>query len=84
MSMIERVARALCRLDGHPENATMDGKPLWRDYEREARAAIGAMRSAAPVVRDRAGNVIHELRGAPEDIWAMLIDGALGEEEPQQ
>ena len=74
--MVERVARALCRLDGHPENATMDGKPLWQDYEPEARAAIEAMRSAEFQVRDETG-VIHELRGNPMDTWRFLFDAAL-------
>jgi len=41
---LERAARALCSLDGHPENATMDGKPLWQDYLPEARAVIAAIR----------------------------------------
>lgn len=39
---IEAAARALCRLDGNPENATMDGRPLWQDYLAEARAALDA------------------------------------------
>jgi hypothetical protein len=54
MEMVEKVARALCRLDGHPENATMDGKPLWRDYEPEARAAIAAMREPTPEMLEAA------------------------------
>ena len=41
---LERAARALCSLDGHPENATMEGKPLWQDYLPEARAVIEAIR----------------------------------------
>jgi hypothetical protein len=43
------------------------------------RAAIEAMREVAPVVRDADGHVIHELRGAPEDIWHLLIDAALNQ-----
>lgn len=44
ISPLERAARALCRLDGHPENATMDGKPLWQDYLPEVRAVLEAIR----------------------------------------
>ena len=43
-SPLERAARALCSLDGHPENARMDGKPLWMDYLPEARAVLEAVR----------------------------------------
>lgn len=39
---IEAAARALCRFDGHPENAKLDGKPLWQSYIPEAAAAINA------------------------------------------
>lgn len=39
---IEAAARALCRLDGNPENAKMDGKPMWQSYIPEAKAAIEA------------------------------------------
>lgn len=41
---LERAARALCKLDGHPEDATMDGKPLWMDYLPETRAVLSAVR----------------------------------------
>src|SRR3546814_12497333 len=40
---LERVARALCELDANPPDATMGGKPLWRDYLPEASAAIMAL-----------------------------------------
>ena len=39
---VEAAARALCRLDGNPENAKMSGKPLWQSYIPEAKAAIEA------------------------------------------
>jgi hypothetical protein len=26
---IEAAARALCRLDGHPENIRFEGNPMW-------------------------------------------------------
>lgn len=39
----ERIARALCRLDGHPENITMDGEPMWRSYDDEAIEVLAAV-----------------------------------------
>ena len=43
-SALERGARALCKLDGHPEDAKMDGKPLWQDYLPDVRAVLAAIR----------------------------------------
>lgn len=40
MSPVERAARSLCSLDGHPENITMGGKPMWQDYLFEVRAVL--------------------------------------------
>lgn len=39
---IEAAARALCRLDGHPENIRFEGKSMWESYIPEAEAAIRA------------------------------------------
>jgi hypothetical protein len=91
MEMIERVARAISGQDEAgwldlPENdrERLYGGGKWhdagrtrQDYRDEARAAIEAMEYCAPVVRDESGGVIHELRGAPSDIWAMLFAAAL-------
>jgi hypothetical protein len=84
-TMLERVARALCRLDGHPENATMDGKPLWQDYLPEARAAIEAMREpdevmveAMQAARNQQAMTVRDLVVMP---WQAGIDAAVGEKE---
>lgn len=77
--MIERVARAIkaaCALPGT--------KPVARlsDVDRRAaRAAIEAMRECELVVRNDDGHVVHELRGAPNDIWQHMITAALSQQE---
>jgi len=43
-----------------------------------ARAAIEEMRSQTLVYLDN-GKVVHEMRGAPDDIWKTLLDAALGD-----
>lgn len=49
----------------------------WKErYRVAARAAIEAMREYTLVYRQD-GMVVHELRGAPDDIWKMLLDAAL-------
>ena len=42
----EIVARALCRLAGHPENITFEGKPMWESYLPEADAVLKALDEA--------------------------------------
>lgn len=39
----EKAARALCRYDGHPENVTSQGKPMWMGYLGEAKAVLVAI-----------------------------------------
>ena len=78
MTPLERAARALCSLDGNPENATMEGKPLWQDYLPEARAVVEAIRepSAAMLAADPTGP-----SGSffPEDVWRAMINALLDE-----
>lgn len=45
---VEAAARALCRIDGHPENTRFEGKPMWQSYMPEAEAAV---RAALPHLR---------------------------------
>lgn len=77
MSPLEKAARALCRVDGHPEDARMEGKPLWQDYLPEARAVLEAIREpSVDMVYD--GGINHP----PADtisIWQAMIDAALAE-----
>ena len=42
---LETAARALCRLDGHPENATFRGTPMWKSFLPKARASLEAARA---------------------------------------
>jgi hypothetical protein len=37
----ERAARALCRLDGNPEDAAYHGRPMWMSYLLEVDAVLG-------------------------------------------
>ncbi|WP_088471892.1 hypothetical protein [Sphingopyxis witflariensis] len=77
MTPLERAARALCRLDGHPENATMDRKPLWADYLPEARAVLQAIREPSVSMLSAADR--HDKRDASADAWRAMIDAALAE-----
>lgn len=81
--MVERVARAMVTRVARdaglaPVTLKLHEDHYWHEWEDDARAAVEALRDHAPVLRDEAG-VIHELRGAPEDIWRLLIDAALAD-----
>ena len=73
--MVERVRKAI---EAHCYEVGFQLKP--DAGNRLARAAIEAMRSQTLVYRDN-GHVVHEMRGAPDDIWKALLDAALGEGE---
>lgn len=36
----ERAARALCRLEGNPEDIRFEGKPMWESYLPEVDAVL--------------------------------------------
>jgi hypothetical protein len=36
----ELAARALCQMDGHPENIVFEGKPMWESYLPQVDAVL--------------------------------------------
>lgn len=86
---LEFPARALRRLDGHPENATIEGKPRGMDYLREARTVLAAIRepnafmaaAGAETIRnvgpDESGEA-HQSDAA--NTWRFMFDAALAEQ----
>ena len=77
---LERAARALCHLDGHPEDAMMDGKPLWQDYLPEVRAVLDAIRAPDEAMTIAGEAHIESLpahRPLTMRIWAAMVDAAL-------
>jgi hypothetical protein len=72
-SMVERVARALCKENAKDPDWPVAGTPYWKAYEREARAAIEAMRQPTEAMRESG-------RHRPEtmaEIWNTMITAAL-------
>jgi hypothetical protein len=41
---LERIARALCRSDGLPENITFEGRPMWQSFLPKMREVLEALR----------------------------------------
>lgn len=39
----ELAARALCRLDGHPEDIKFEGRPMWASYLPQADKVLEAI-----------------------------------------
>lgn len=77
--MLERAARALCALDGNPENASLDGKPLWQDYLPEARAVFQAIREpSGEMLGDVHDTILYHVKGNELDtarlVWDRFVD----------
>lgn len=80
--VIEAGARALCRNAGNPENATMDGKPLWQDYVPEVRRVLIAIRDASDKMADVGRATAYERvvdisESDAKAIFAAMLDAAL-------
>jgi len=77
---LERVARALCELDGNPPQATMGGRPLWQDYLPEARAAIMALRDPDSAMMKAAAHAASQTgKDDFAPIYRAMIDAAMTE-----
>jgi type II secretory pathway component PulM len=78
MTMIEKVARAICKTHGaFDPDALTAGVAAWKYYIPEARAAIAAMREPTDEIRRAGDQTI-----SPEAYQAM-IDAALNENVEQ-
>ena len=78
---LELVARALCRLDGHPENIMFEGKPMWQSFLPNARAALMELQNPTDAMAEVGAKSAHDLvldvdaHGA-RTIFAAMIDAA--------
>lgn len=79
-TMIERVARALCKQHG-----VVDHSPVgWQWYEPMARAAIKEMREPTDAMVSAMIWQVNDWqneRGTDQDVWYAPIDAALKEEK---
>jgi hypothetical protein len=81
MDMIERVARKMCAIDGHPQDIQYEGKPMWASYALEARTVIMTMREPTEAIELAwLGSGGHSADAARD--WRAMIDAALA--PPQQ
>ena len=79
MTMIELVARAICKTHGaFDPDALTNGVAAWRYYIPEARAAIAAMREPTNEIR-RAGDQTM----SQHEAYQAVIDAALKENVEQ-
>jgi hypothetical protein len=70
-TMIERVARALCKADDRFDGA------MWRTYTDHASAAIEAMREPTPSMTSAGMHAY----STSKHIWRAMIDAALREQQ---
>ena len=80
--IIEAAARAVCKLEGHDDNAAKNGKELWRDYVPNVRAVLLVAREAtvamAKAGRRTANDRVVDLgESDAAAIYAAMLDAAL-------
>ena len=75
MTPFERACRALCRLEGLPENTIFEGKPMWMSYTEEVRAVLKALEEVSPM-QVAAVSVKAAQIGANDivGIWQTMLD----------
>ncbi|PJG45178.1 hypothetical protein CAF53_25390 (plasmid) [Sphingobium sp. LB126] len=80
---MERAARALCKLDGLPEDGERDGKPLWRSYLPQVRAVLGAVHEPSLRMTEAGAAVIRYVspeespsgyEGDAATAWRFMVD----------
>lgn len=80
-SPLERACVALCEQDGHPPYATMDGKPLWKDYIPEVRAVLNELRDVdMPMIAAASERAKLGGNGDYPGIFRAMVDAVIGDE----
>lgn len=83
MTVIERAARALCTLDGHPPDAKMDGGPLWKDYLPEVKAVMEAIMEPSKTMCEVGANWLTGDKGPrakAQAVWREMVRAAVEEQ----
>ena len=82
-SMIDRVAKAICRWDGEDWNGPLGSRDCSRNrYRAMARAAIKAMRKPNYYMMENGDSAISDAKGfGTAQGWRAMIDAALFEEK---
>lgn len=79
-SPLERAARALCSLEGHPQDA-------WRDLVPKVRAVLRAIREPSADMEASGAEIIENVgpdeskeayRSDAANTWRFMVDTALG------
>ena len=82
MTPIERAARALCGLDGHPGDGN-EGKPSWQSYVPQVWAVLEAIHEPSASMREAGAEVIRYVspdevalshEGDAANVWRFMIN----------
>lgn len=81
--LIERAARALCRLDGQAEEEEFGHKPRWQSYLPQVRVVLNAIYEPSPQMAEAGAEVIRYVNrdelvsgfeGDAANVWRYMID----------
>ena len=88
MMLIERAARALCLLDGRPEDEELAGKPRWQSYLPHVRVVLDAIHEPSLQMAEAGAEVIRYANpeeatlgftGDAANVWRFMMD-AIGKD----
>ena len=83
MTLMERAARALCRLDGHRDDEEREGRPLWQCYVPQVRTVLEAIHEPSSTMMEAGAEVIKYVspdeampgyQGDAANVWRFMID----------
>ena len=92
MTPIERAARALSKLNGHPDEGERQGKPLWRGYLPQVYAVLEAIHEPSLRMTEAGATIIRYVgpdespssyQGDAANAWRFMID-AMREDHSSQ
>ena len=76
-SALELAARALCSLEGNPEDIAFEGGRMWESYVPQARAVLAVLREPTDVMMTAATTKGREIGYTDVvGVWRAMIDAA--------
>lgn len=83
MKPAERAARALCKLDGHPQAGVAEADIPWQDYLPKVRAVLDAVHEPSDWMKEAGAELVRHVGAGEEqrsyeqdagNIWRYMID----------
>ncbi|WP_380805181.1 hypothetical protein [Sphingobium tyrosinilyticum] len=93
MSPIERAARALCKLEGHPDDGERECQSSWPSYLPQVRAVLEAIHEPSLRMMEAGATIIRYVgpeesssgyQGDAANAWRFMIDAMREDLSPSE